>query len=190
MVGIVIAVRPFMVAVVASVKVGNHRNEVRINSVAQITAVAGKISVFGIAVRIKCDFPMGHSFRSVDGKFETAIKREIRTNDLFGIGGALHQILPAVDVTFGDQVGDYVLAAFHQLFRSELVRFVRQREQGGGGATCRSVVVGVFLRDTARSQEGKEAKNKKQDRGRKFHNLAGMDWLSDGKTARRVTKSD
>ena len=171
MIGTVIVSIPMLmrsVAFMAGIKIGDERDEVGPNPVSRITDIARVIRIDRIAGRIKSDFAMGHAFRSIDREFETAIERQLRANDLLGIGGALHQIIAAVNIAFGDEIADDILAAFVQLLVGQLMGIVDQGEQRRRAARCRLLHL-VRWHDAARAQEGENTEQGGQNEKRNFH---------------------
>lgn len=170
-----------MIVVIAIVSAAMTRTSIRGDGkivgrdpIADISDVAGVIHIGRITVRIEIDFPVGNPLWFVDGEFEAAIELQFRANDLIGKGGALDQLVTAVDVALADEIGNDVAAAFVQLLGRQLVRFVHEREVGRGFALGRSLVVIVIDHDAARTQQGEQAKNEGQKQMGWFHERAGM----------------
>ena len=158
---------PVMIMVPRVIGSRNQGNIVRPIAIAEVADLAGIISVDGISVGIECDRTVNGAVGSIDGELKTAIERQLRPDDLVGIFRTLHQILAAVDVAFGDEVGDDVPAAFDQLIRGQLVGFVDEGEQRRGVRAHRCLV--VRLHDAARAEQGECAERKGQEPRGEFH---------------------
>ena len=91
-------------------------------------------------------------FGLVDSKFETSVERQFRADDLIGKRGTLHEILAAIDVALGNQVGNDIVAALFQLLRCQLVRFIHQGKIGCRASTLLRLFVSIIGHDAARSQ--------------------------------------
>ncbi len=126
-----------VIALVALGIAGCDRDVVRIKPGAIVTDLTGIIGVDGITGGIKTDFVMGDSFGLINGELETSIEGQLRADDLFGVRCALDQIISAINVPFGNQVGDDVPATLAHLLRSQLLGLIDQGEQGGEAAGCR-----------------------------------------------------
>lgn len=171
--GTMISAIPRAVAVVvARAMIRRDGNIEGVKAVAEVTDVAGIIGIRGISEGIEVDFPMGDALRPINGKFETAIEREFCANDLIGERRALHELIAAVDVSFGDEIGDDISATLLHLPGRQLVGFVHECEQRCRPAMGRPFVV-LPRRGTARAQPGEYTKNKRQNHGGNFHERAG-----------------
>jgi len=161
--GIVIAIRPRPMARITRAIVRRDGKVVGIKAVADVADITRKIGIHRISGWIEGHFLMRQMFRPVDGELEAAVECQLGANDLIRVRGALDQIFATVDVSFRNQVRNDVAPPLIQLFRSQLMRFIHQGQQGCGGTLFGWTLL-IFIGGAAGAKEDNESEKQHQRR--------------------------